>query len=132
MEAVNAGDVRFAVGELSPEEVRKITMVIKVNVREGFEDVATLFFAITSEFDDTAGKKYTAFAKLDKLQPFEPAGPRAFLAYKCDVHEKVYRVGMHKIIWSSKKSWARWENKALEELMGHPQKPVYDFGQGKV
>jgi len=45
--------------------------VIKVNVRENFEDIDTILFAPTAEFAANPDKKFTAFAKLDKPQRFE-------------------------------------------------------------
>jgi hypothetical protein len=129
MEAVNAGDVGYAIGELTPEEMKKITMVIKVNAREIFEDVATILFAPTAEFAANPDKKFTAFAKLDKPQRFENMGERSYLAYHCKVHRKDVRVGVHRIKWSSKRAWAQWENGALDDLMGHPKKEVNNFGQ---
>jgi len=129
MEAANADDVQYAIGKVSEEDIKKITIVIKVNVREKREDIATVFFALSSELADNATKKYTAFAKLEKPQAFDLNGERGYFAYPCKVHGKSYCVGQHVIKWTTKKTWARWENKVLDDLMGHPKKAVQDYGQ---
>jgi hypothetical protein len=56
-------------------------------------------------------------------------GERAYLAFYCKKHKKTYRVGLHAIKWNKKETWASWQNKAVDDVMGHPQKPVNNFGQ---
>ncbi|KAE9363591.1 hypothetical protein N431DRAFT_389607 [Stipitochalara longipes BDJ] len=132
MAAVNSGDVGYAVGEITADEKKKITMVIKVNVREKREDVATIFFASSAEITENPSKKYTAFAKLDKPQAFDLNGECGCFAYTCTAHGKTFRVGQHVIRWTTKKTWARWENRVLDNLMGHPQKVVQNYGQPPI
>jgi hypothetical protein len=117
---------------LTPEEMKAIKTVIKANHREDFEDVGTYLFAKSSEFTDKPVKSYTCFARLDTPQRFENLGERGYVAFYCRQHKKYIRVGSHTIKWSKNAKWAHWENQALDKLMGHPQKPVNDFGQPPI
>jgi hypothetical protein len=130
--AANSGDIDYGVNQITAAEVKAIKTVIKVNDREDFEDVATVLFALTSEFTANPKNKYTAFEKLDTPQRFENMGERAYIAFYCRKHKKTYRVGMHQIKWNKKAAWASWENKEVDDIMGHPQKPVNNFGQPPV
>jgi hypothetical protein len=69
---------------------------------------------------------------LDQPQGFEFAGERAYLTFHCPRHKAFVRIGQHTIKWSKKGKTARWENKVLDDLMGHPKKMVPDFGQAPI
>jgi hypothetical protein len=112
--------------------MKAIKTVIKGNTRENFEDVATYLFAKTVEFSANPIEPYTCFARLDTPQKFEMLGERGYLAFHCARHKKAIRVGSHAVKWNKKNTWAKWENKALDDVMGHPKKPVYDFGQPPI
>ena len=132
MEALSSDNIQYALGKVTPEDMKKITMVIKVNLREDFEDVATIFFAATAEITEDPAKKYTAFAKLEKPQRFDLNGERGYFAYYCKAHRKIIRVGQHTIKWTANRAFASWGNNELEDLMGHPKKVTENYGQPPV
>jgi hypothetical protein len=130
--ALNADDISNKLGALTAEEMKAIKTVIKANTREDWEDVGTYLFVKSSEITNNPVKSYTCFARLDTPQRFENLGERGYVAFHCRQHKKFIRVGCHTIKWSKNGKWAQWENKALDELMGRPQKPVNEFGQPPI
>ncbi len=132
MTTVNAGLVAHSIDSLSEGELKEIKTILKVNIREDHEDKYTVLFAPTSDFSSDSPKKFIAFAKFDSPQYLEPAGARSYLTYHCKAHNKSFRIGIHTIRWNKKKTWATFENNKIDDLIGHPKKPVYDFGQAPI
>jgi hypothetical protein len=130
--AVNDGQIGQSLNSLSDSQLKDIKTIFRVNLREGHEDKITVLFAPTPEFSTQADKKFTLFAKFDTPQYLEPAGARSYLAFHCKTHKVMYRIGIHNIRWNKKKTWATFENTKIDDLIGHPKKPVYDFGQPPI